>query len=200
MISFISGRLAEVLENGIIIENQGIGFEVSMPSSSAAFAAAPGSQLTVYTYMAVREDDISLYGFDDRQSLAMFRLLTGVSGIGAKGALAILSALTVNEIKKAIVFEDSGTLSKAQGIGKKTAQRIVLELRDKVDAAGLTDDPAGGRLSPAASGGGAADAIEALVGLGYSKSEAAEAVASSGLSEGSPEDYIKAALKKLSLF
>lgn len=206
MIHFITGKYAGSFESGVVIENNGIGYEINMPSSSAAYMAVEGDIVTVYTAMLVREDDISLYGFDDRDSLRMFRMLTGVSGIGSKGALSILSALTVTEIKKAIVFEDAGTLSRAQGVGKKTAQRIVLELKDKIDAGAiaLTDDaPAvkGGGM-PAGIRNGASEAIEALVSLGYSKSEASEAVAACGISDASAsaEEYIKASLKQLSLF
>lgn len=199
MIHFIKGRLAGSFANTIVVENNGIGYEISMPSSSAAFAAGEGQEVMVYTAMIVREDDISLYGFDDRESLAMFRMLTGVTGIGSKGAVSILSALTVNEIKKAIAFDDPAMLAKAQGIGKKTAQRLVLELKDKVD--GFTVTESSDQLSvltPSASGAG--EAIDALVSLGYTKSEASEAVAACGLADGRAEDYIKAALKKLSRF
>lgn len=201
MIHFITGKYAGAFDSGIVIENNGIGYEINMPSSSAAYMASEGDTVTVYTAMIVREDDISLYGFDDRDSLKMFRMLTGVTGIGSKGALSILSALTVSEIKKAIVFDDAGTLSKAQGVGKKTAQRIVLELKDKIDAESIAAAPEvkGGGM-PAGIRNDAAEAIEALVSLGYSKSEASEAVAACGLEDASAEDYIKASLKQLSLF
>ena len=201
MLHFISGNFAGTFDNGVIIENNGIGYEINMPSSSAAYMASEGDSVTVYTAMIVREDDISLYGFDDRDSLLMFRMLTGVSGIGSKGALAILSALTVSEIKKAIVFDDAATLSKAQGVGKKTAQRIVLELRDKIDASSITETGHNVQTSmPIGVRNGASEAIDALVSLGYSKSEAAEAVSSCGLEDAPAEEFIKAALKKLSLF
>lgn len=201
MLNFIRGKVAGSYGNVIIIENNGIGFEVHMPSSSAAFMAAENTEITVYTAMIVREDDISLYGFDDRESQQMFFLLTGVSGIGSKGALAILSALTVQEIRRAIAFEDAGMLSKAQGVGKKTAQRIVLELKDKIDPSTLSQETeiteSSGRGTASS---GAAEAIEALVSLGYSKTEAADAVAASGLKDGSAEEYIRIALKRLSIF
>jgi Holliday junction DNA helicase RuvA len=195
MIHFIKGTLAGTFENGIVIENGGIGFEVNIPSSSTVYMMPEGAEVTVYTAMTVREDDISLYGFDDRESLKMFRMLTGVSGIGSKGALSVLSSLTVTEIKKAVVFEDAALLSKAQGIGKKTAQRIVLELRDKIDAESIAE-----RLDTPKLSSGASEAAEALISLGYSKTEAAEAVEQSGLTDASAEDYIKAALKILSRF
>ena len=171
MLHFISGKFAGTFDNGVIIENNGIGYEINMPSSSAAYMASEGDSVTVYTAMIVREDDISLYGFDDRDSLLMFRMLTGVSGI------------------------------KAQGVGKKTAQRIVLELRDKIDATSITETSHNVQTSmPIGVRNGASEAIDALVSLGYSKSEAAEAVSSCGLEDAPAEEFIKAALKKLSLF
>ena len=168
--------------------------------------APPERQVTVYTAMIVREDDVSLYGFDDRESLALFRLLTTVSGIGAKAAISILSSLTAEEIKKAVVFNDPDTLARAQGVGKKTAQRIVLELKDKLEDQVFGAAPESGAGARAAAAeeddpmSGVSEAVSALVALGYSKSEAAEAVASSGLEDASAEEYIRAALKKLSRF
>ena len=179
------------------------GYEIAMPSLSAACAAPLGSEVTVYTAMIVREDDVSLYGFDDRQTLSLFRLLTTVSGIGAKAAVSVLSSLTAEEVRKAVVFNDPDTLSRAQGVGKKTAQRIVLELKDKIE--GVMPEFSGSAAAQAAPGdesasGGAAEATAALVSLGYSRSEAAEAVAGCGLKEGTAEEYIRAALKRISHF
>lgn len=200
MLHFISGKFAGTFENGIVIENNGIGFEVSMPSSSAVYAVPEGEYVTVYTAMIVREDDISLYGFDDRETLRMFRMLTGVSGIGSKGALSILSALTVSDIKKAVLCEDAAVLSKAQGVGKKTAQRIVLELKDRIEAGSAAEASQYGSVISAGVKNGASEAVEALVSLGYSKSEAFGAVSSCGLEDADAEEYIKAALKRLSIF
>lgn len=199
MIHYIKGTVAETSAGGVVIENGGIGYEIIMPSLSAACAAPPGREVTVYTAMIVREDGVSLYGFDDRQSLSLFRLLTTVSGIGAKAAVSILSSLTADEIQKAVVFNDPDTLSRAQGVGKKTAQRIVLELRDKIE--GMTFESKA--MTSAVSGGesltdSVSEAVAALVSLGYSRSEAAEAVASCGLEDASAEEYIRAALKKIS--
>ena len=204
MIHYIRGIVAGVFPGGVIIENGGIGYEIIMPSLSAVCSVLQGSEVTVYTAMIVREDDVSLYGFDDRKTLSLFRLLTTVSGIGAKAAVSILSSLTADEVQKAVVFNDPDTLSRAQGVGKKTAQRIVLELKDKVE--GMISGSAGNAAAQAtaASGGGPGDsvseAVAALVSLGYSRSEAAEAVAACGLKDGTAEEYIRAALKKISRF
>lgn len=208
MIHYIKGKVTETFDNIIVIENNGIGYEMTVPSSSALYIASSETEVTAYTAMVVREDDVSLYGFDDRESLKMFRMLQTVSGIGAKAAVSILSALTVNDIKKAIVFNDPDMLSRAQGVGKKTAQRVVLELKDKVDAESLSGSPGGDGRAVAAAAAGAAsgeleaisDAISALVMLGYTKADASEAIAKTGLENASAEDYIKAALKKLSKF
>ncbi len=206
MIHYIKGKVTETFDNTIVIENNGIGYEMTVPSSSALYIASPDIEVTAYTAMVVREDDVSLYGFDDRESLKLFRMLQTVSGIGAKAAISILSALSVSEIKKAIVFNDPDMLARAQGVGKKTAQRVVLELKDKIEEASFNGLPEGDGKSLAgniAEGSSEkfeaiSDAISALVMLGYTKADASEAVAKTGLENVSAEDYIKAALKKLS--
>lgn len=208
MIHYIKGKVTETFDNMIVIENNGIGYEMTVPSTSALYIASPDAEVTAYTAMIVRENDVSLFGFDDRESLMMFHMLQTVSGIGAKAAVSILSALTVSDIKKAIVFNDPDTLARAQGVGKKTAQRVVLELKDKVDADALSASPGGVQGVQAVSGGGTdagglseiSDAITALVSLGYTKADASEAVAAAGIENGKAEDYIKAALKKLSKY
>lgn len=202
MIHYIIGRVTETIDGGVVIESNGIGYELVMPALSAAYMASPDKEIKVYTAMTVREDDVSLYGFDDRESLSLFRLLTTVSGIGAKAAISILSSLSPAEIQKAVVFNDPDTLSRAQGVGKKTAQRIVLELKDKLED--KVFEASGGKAAAVAAEseenplGSISEAVSALIALGYSKSEASEAVASCGLEDASAEEYIKAALKKLS--
>lgn len=206
MFHYIKGFVTDHLENGVVVETGGVGFEISVPSGSALYLAGPDEMVKVYTSMAVREDDISLYGFDDRESLQLFHLLTTVSGVGNKAAMAILSALSVREIRSAVVFEDAAMFTRAQGIGKKTASRIVLELKDKIDAADIapseTATAAAGRARRDADPGAAIaeDAIHALMALGYSRSEAAGAVKGAGKDCSTAEEYIKEALKQLSTF
>ncbi len=202
MFHYIKGRITDTFDGGVVIENNGIGYELIVPALSAAYMAPADKEITVYTAMVVREDDVSLYGFDDRESLSLFRLLMTVSGIGAKAAVSILSSLSPAEVQKAIVFNDPDTLSRAQGVGKKTAQRIVLELKDKLEdkVFDASSDrtaavPAGGGENPL---GSISEAVSALIALGYSKSEASEAVAACSMEDASAEEYIKAALKKLS--
>ena len=201
MIHYIKGRITETTDTGVVIERNGIGYELTVPSLSAVYMAPPHQEVTVYTAMIVREDDVSLYGFDDRESLKLFRLLMTVSGIGAKAAVAVLSALSPAEVQKAVVFNDPDTLARAQGIGKKTAQRIVLELKDKLEDAALTMSDGGAAAAALPESdpmGSISEAVSALMSLGYSRSEASEAVASCGLTDAAAEEYIRAALKKLS--
>lgn len=193
MIHYIKGVITETLPGKVIIENGGIGYEVCVPDNSAAYLRSENEQTILYTAMIVREDDVSLYGFSDTQSLAMFNLLISVSGVGAKGALAVLSALNVSELKRAIAFEDAALITKANGIGKKTAQRIVLELKDKI---GLPDDvPAAVNAAKLEKGSAKEEAVSALMALGYSKTEAMSALL--GISDDglSTEEYIRRALR-----
>ena len=188
-------------ENGVVIDVGGIGYEVSVPASSPIYAAAEGQNVMLYTYMAVREDDISLYGFSDMEGLRLFKQLLSVSGIGAKGAMAILSAMSVDDCRRAIAFEDADMLTRANGIGKKTAQRVVLELKDKVNAplSGVPDALGGGAAAGAAGPGADArgEALSALTALGYSRSEALSALATISDTDLTSEEYIKKALNQL---
>ena len=151
-------------------------------------------EVFVYTAMMVREDDVSLYGFDNKESLTLFRRLLTVNGVGAKAAMAILSAMPAAEVKKAIVFEDTAMLARANGIGKKTAQRIVLELKDKLDdVGGLATVETVEKAVPASNE--KAEAIDALMNWGFSRSEAISALAGVKEENLSVEEYIKAALR-----
>ncbi len=210
MIHFIKGRVVDTFEGGIVLENGKIGYEIHVPALSAVYLASADEEVTVYTAMMVREDDVSLYGFDDRDSLKVFQLLRTVSGVGAKAAISILSALSVSQVRQAVMFGDPDTLSKAQGIGKKTAQRIVLELKDKIEkihfsginasseALATKSSMSPGEISGENSSKEFNDAVAALMALGFSKAEASEAIVLSGLEGASAEEYIKAGLKSLS--
>mgnify|MGYP001201353255 FL=1 len=197
MFHYIRGILAAKFQGTVVIEAQGIGYEIAVPLNSRVLAAGEGEELTVFTYMAVKEDDIALYGFEDEWSLDLFKKLISVSGIGAKAGLAVLSAMSAEEIKKAIIFEDADMLTRAQGIGKKSAQRIVLELKDKLGTPGEN-----GYSKGAAAGGIFGDnekeeALNAMIALGYSRSEAAKAMAEIKEKDLTAEEYIRVALKKL---
>jgi Holliday junction DNA helicase RuvA len=198
MFHYIKGQLALKFDGGVVIEASGIGYEVFVPANSPAYLAHDGDVLTLYTAMIVREDDVSLYGFSEKESLHLFRKLITVSGVGAKAALSVLSCMPLAELKKAIVFEDAKALTIANGIGKKTAERIILELKDKLGSLGADISEAMQSAGDVLATDEKAEAINALMALGYSKGEAMSAmviIKDTGLSA---EEYIKRALKQLS--
>lgn len=197
MIGFLRGILAEKGDGYIIIDVNGVGYYVNVPSNTGAYLKAEGEEVTVYTAMMVREDDVSLYGFSGRGELDAFRKLITVSGVGAKAGVSIMSSFTLDQLRQAIAFEDAKALQKANGIGKKTAERIVLELKDKFAMEGAGDPAVAEVMESAAPAGGRAEAVNALIALGYSRGEAMSAL--SGISEQdlTTEEYIKKALKNL---
>ena len=198
MIGFLRGALAEKGDGYIVIDVNGVGYLVNVPANSKAYLSPEGQEVMVYTSMIVREDDMSLFGFSTKSELDAFKKLIGVSGVGPKAAISILSAFTMEQLREAIVFEDSKSLTKANGIGKKTAERIVLELKDKFTAAGTADSPSEeGATQAGAFAGGRAEAISALMALGYSRPEATSALAGVKDKDLSTEEYIKLALKNL---
>lgn len=194
MLHYIKGVITQTMPGMVCIENNGIGYEVYVPDGSRAFLTQDGEVLTLYTAMIVREDDVSLYGFTDRESLAMFRLLQTVPGVGAKAAMAILSAVPLRELKHAIAFEDVALITRANGVGKKTAQMVVVKLKDKVGPVDDGDLPAS---SPAAviPGSNREQAVSALMALGFSRTEAQASLAGVTGEDLSTQEYIKLALR-----
>lgn len=193
MYHYLKGKPVMKLENAVVLDVNDVGYLINIPANSAAYLAAADQKIMLYTRLIVREDDVSLYGFDTEDTLDLFLKLMTVGGVGAKAAMAILSSLSVGEIKKAIVFDDAATLTRAQGIGKKIAQRIVLELKEKVGTIGGLESRSVERNTTDAR----LEAIEGLCSLGYSKSEAMEAVARVGTDNSSTEELMKLALKGL---
>ena len=198
MIRYIKGIYSMNVNGGIVIEtSSGIGMEVFLPMNSPIYKYSEGDSIMVYSSMIVKEDDMKLYGFHNRESLEIFELLITVSGVGAKGAMAIVGTLSSEELKRAIAFEDAKEISKANGIGKKTAERIILELKDKVGKADLQvpsqDIPSG----IASSSDSRSEAINALIALGYTKAEAFSAISSINDEGLTSEEYIKKGLKNL---
>lgn len=187
------------LESQIVVEAGGLGYEITVPANSSVYLAHEGDEITVFTAMMVREDDVSLYGFGAKAELDTFRKLITVSGVGAKAAVAILSAMPLNEVHQAIILEDAKTLTRANGIGKKTAERIVLELKDKFGHLEDAALPSGNTIAAAATDGSdnRTEAANALMALGYSKGEAVNALATVKDTDLSVEEYIKQALKRL---
>ncbi len=200
MIGFVRGILAEKGAGYIIIEAGGIGYEIFVPANSGAYLSSEGDEVKVYTMMSVREDDVSLYGFSRRGELEAFKKLISVNGIGAKAGISILSAFTLEQLQEAIVYEDAKALTRANGIGKKIAERIVLELKDKFAMPDADPGAEGISLADggqAAAEGGRAEAVAALISLGYTRGEATSALAHVKDNDLSAENYIKAALKNL---
>lgn len=200
MIGFIRGTLAEKGNGYIIVDVGGVGYEIFVPANSGVYMSAEGQEVMIHTMMIVREDDMSLYGFTRKGEKDAFKKLITVSGVGAKAAISILSAFTLEQLQQAIVFEDAKTLTKANGIGKKTAERIILELKDKFSAEGQDGEPVvGENLMNDETGAvsGRAEAINALIALGYSRGEATSALASVKETDLTAEEYIRQALKKL---
>ena len=200
MLHYIKGLLVCKLMGSAVIETGSIGFEVGIPSNSRLYMTEDGSPVTIYTYMNVREDDISLFGFDDEEGLNLFKNLITVNGVGAKAAMAILSALPASEVVKAIVCEDTEVLATAQGVGKKTAQRIVLELKDKFKDTGIVGEDNNILSNDISRPGGQSvkkKTMDALVALGYSKAESQNFISGISDEDLSVEEYIKLALKNI---
>lgn len=181
MIRFVRGVLRDVDVDSIVVEAGGIGYGIFVPTSVLQELPPMGETVKIYTYMAVREDAMTLYGFLSREDRQMFVQLLSVNGIGPKGALGVLSVLRPDDLRMAIVSGDAKAIAKAPGIGAKTAQRVILDLKDKLDAetvfADLLDRGAsdgGGNRGQAQ--GAQHEAIQALVALGYSNMEATRAV------------------------
>lgn len=199
MISFIRGELAEVFEDTVVIDNNGMGYNIKVPMSVLSELPGYGQQVKLFTYMYVREDAVNLYGFLTREDLNIFKLMLGVSGIGPKGALAILSAMTLNELRLAVMSDDAKAISKAPGVGLKTAQKLIIEIKGRISMPDFADGTTSLLPSPdTADGDARAEAIAALVTLGYSNSEAVLAVKKVDFTEDmDAEAVLKASLKHL---
>ena len=199
MISYIKGELVEVTENSIVLDHNGMGFSIMMPGSILDKLPPVGSELKVHTYLYVKEDILDLYGFLTRDDLKIFKLLITVNGIGPKGALAILSALSPDDLRFAVLAGDAKTISKAPGIGSKTAQKLIIELKDKLKIEDVLDGAGEGYVSQDnMADTAAAEAVMALTSLGYSAADATRAVRMVENSQNmDSESILKAALKKL---
>lgn len=198
MIDHIKGKLVHVHGDSVVVENNGIGYKIHTSIGSASDFSMPGEEVIVYTEMIVREDSISLVGFSSREELNMFQLLTSVSGIGTKVGIGILSSMPYGQVAAVIATQDVKALQSAQGVGKKTAERIVLELKDKVpQSMGFVE---GVKVKTnEASKGVQSDALEALMSLGYTRSEATGVLKQIDVTEMTLEEIIKTSLKRLML-
>lgn len=198
MFSYIQGRVEEINPEGIVLDHDGIGYEIGLPQSSLSQLRRQ-MQLRVYTYLQVRDDGFFLFGFLKREDLDLFKLLIGVGGIGPKGALSILGVLSVDQLRFAIAAGDDKTIAQAPGIGKKTAQRVILDLRDKIDFTQTLEAQLDSKASDSSSDDIRGEAILALNALGYSSAEALQAIRDLDISSMSVEDLIRAGLKELAL-
>lgn len=202
MIAYIKGKVAEILEDRVILESGFMGYNLFMPMASAEAVLRKGDEVKLYTHLHVREDAMQLFGFLTKDDLHTFQLLLGVNGIGPKAALGILSGLTADELRFAVLSEDVKTISKAPGVGKKTAQKLILELKDKMDLQETFDlksqhvQEAQGDMADLSDA--RKEAVEALTALGYSGADALRAVKKVEMTPGMDvETLLKAALKNL---
>ena len=198
MFKYITGKVAEKGSNYIVIDVGGVGFMVyTSVSTLQDTSILLGADATIYTYMYIKEGIMDLYGFSTKEELRLFELLITVSGVGAKGAVAILSVATPSKIAISIISEDVATIKSASGIGAKTAQRIVLELKDKISSESIVEDIDIPHQAEIADTDTVKEATSALVVLGYSQAEARKAVAAVDKSITDVEEIIRQALKKL---
>lgn len=200
MISYIRGELAAIEEDKVIVDVNGVGFGIYIPAQAMNLLPQVGEEVKLHTYMNVREDAMQLYGFATRDDLNVFKLVIGVSGIGPKGGLGILSKLSADELRFAVMAHDVKTISSAPGIGKKTAEKLIIELKDKLsieDVLTRKDEDIVSAGTPA-SNQVQAEAVQALVALGYSNSESMKAVKKVTVTdETTVEDVLKLALKNI---
>lgn len=193
MISYVKGTVAYIGNDCIVVDNNGIGYNIQV-SSSTASAVVMEKEVQIYTYMNVKENELSLFGFLTKEELNMFNLLISVNGVGPKSAVAMLGALSPSQLALAIATENIKALSVGQGIGKKIAQRIALELKDKVGADTITTGIELVQKVDVATGE-RAEALSALMALGFTKNEAENAIKAVFVNGMATEEIISKALK-----
>ncbi|HSL10846.1 MAG TPA: Holliday junction branch migration protein RuvA [Actinomycetota bacterium] len=187
MISFLDGEVAEKAANRVVLVVHGVGYDVVVPTSVLADLPPVGRSARVHTRMVVRDDGITLYGFATHEQRALFDLLTGVTGVGPKVAIAFLSTLATDALRRAIVDGDVGALSATPGVGKKLAQRVVVDLRDRLGGDGLAIDATGPLV----------DVRDALVSLGLTPQEAVDALTGIEVDGREVEDLLREALQRV---
>jgi Holliday junction DNA helicase RuvA len=196
MIGSLRGRLLGKQAPHIVLECSGVGYEIETPMSTFLDLPQPGTEIFLYTHLLVREDAQILYGFATDDERALFRTLLKVNRVGAKMALGVLSAMTASDFRRCIEYEDAAMLSKVPGIGKKTAERLIMEMRDKVDKVG-TPSLTGEKIAVEASS--RSEAFDALVALGYKANEVNKLLGKLEIDGKSAEDIIRQALKQAAL-
>lgn len=202
MISFLKGTIEEKSEKSIFLDVNGVGYEVYMPTGSASLLPSVGEHVKIHTYLQISENGVGLYGFLTKDELNVFKLLITVNGIGPKGAVGILSALSANELRLAVLADDDKAIAKAPGIGAKTAKKLILELKDKFHLEDALEEYAepvsASHVVKNDMNDAHLEAVQALTALGYSNSDALKAVrlADDG-NAANTEALLKAALKQL---
>ena len=204
MITFLHGSLTEVLPNRIILDVHGVGYQINMPLGGPDSIGQPGDQVRVLTHLHVREQELTLYGFKSGEERDLFLLLTSrVSGVGPKVAMSILSSMSPSDFKGAVVTGDLDTLARIKGLGKKTVERIVLELKDKIGIASAWEQAASTAEGAQSENSLRNDTVLALISLGYKQAEAHRAVgkvcSNTGDSSapGNADEILRAALRML---
>ena len=192
MIGSLRGKLTAKHAPQIIIECQGVGYEVETPMSTFLDLPAVGDELFIHTHMLVREDAQLLYGFASDAERALFRTLLKISGVGAKMGLAILSAMSEADFRRCVEYEDTATLIKIPGVGKKTAERLIIEMRDKLQTTAVPGD----RRRVAAAANPRSEAVDALVSLGYKVNEVNRLIGTLDIEGSTAEDIIRQALRQ----
>ncbi len=202
MYAFIEGEVCEKLSGTLVLLASGVGWQLNCSNNTLQAAPPLGEKMRCYTFLSVREDAMELFGFAPREDKEMFLQLTSVSGIGPKTALGVLGAMPLRDLNLAILLGDVNALSRAPGIGKKTAQRIALELKDKITQSDVSAavPQQGAASAPALSPDAVAEAIEAMIALGYSSTEARNAVSQVRDQTDKPEELIRLALRSLAGF
>ena len=199
MISYIKGPLMEIEGDMIVVEAGCVGYHIRVPLSLLEELPPIGDEIRIYTYLQMREDSMSLYGFLNRQDLKMFKQLLGVNGIGPKGALGLLSSIKPEELRLAIISGDVKAISRAPGIGNKTAQRLILDLKDRIpveEIIPVMEKSSGENAKKGGLQAAGKEAVDALVALGYSAIEATKAVRQTEITEDmTAEQILKASLK-----
>lgn len=202
MIQYIKGTLTDMDEQTVTIDNHGIGFRVHISGSAFDYLPQIGGQVKMYIYFQVKDDGFSLFGFLTKDDLRVFELLLGVGGVGPKGALALLSTLTPDDLRFAVISDDAKAIAKAPGIGIKTAQRVILELKDKLKLADAFTASEELVKNPALvqEKGVRQEALLALTALGYSAAEASQVLSGIEITtESEVEEVLKLALKNMAL-
>ena len=193
MIGSLRGRLTLKQAPSIIIECQGVGYDVDTPMSTFLELPSIGAELLLFTHLVVREDAQTLYGFATEEERALFRMLLRISGVGAKMGLAILSAMSVDGFRRCVEYEDTASLVKVPGIGKKTADRLIIEMRDRIETPTARTDS--GQVTVEA--GARSEAMDALIALGYKPREVNNLIGEVDIAGKSAEDIIRLALRQV---